>query len=476
MKLQEKLNNIKKQIEAAKHKIIEFKKILVVGHLDADGISSAAIAVKTFQSLGAKVEFLIIKQLDSTKIKAIEKYKCDLIVFVDLGSGQLDILGDFLQNNKIIVLDHHRPVDIIHKNLILHLNAHLFGFDGSVEISGSGMTYLFAKYFLEEDINLEKQIQKLAVIGMMGDMQLKNGAVGLNKIILDWAKKNNVVTIKKDICYFGKQTRPVYKLLEYATEPIIPTISFNAENSKVFVSQIISQRDKDNFWKRWIDLNETETQNITTNIIKLFLKYNNGSSGFKIRQLFCDTYQFTDEAIGTEYRDVMEFATVLNACGRHNKWKQGVELLLGTCDNLFEISTILENHRRSLANSIEIIKKEKIKKMKNFQIFFAFDKIKSTIIGTVAGMALSARILDPNMPVIAVSNDEDDANYFKISSRGTKLMVHNGLKLNYAMNLSKNFNGEGGGHDIAAGCRLPKNEIDNFLIAVEECISKQLNK
>ncbi|MCK5176490.1 MAG: DHH family phosphoesterase, partial [Candidatus Aenigmarchaeota archaeon] len=396
-------------------------------------------------------------------------------VFVDLGSGQLEKISSYIDNNKIIVLDHHHPAEKIHPNIILHLNAHLLGMDGSREISGSGMCYLFSKYFIQNN-ELHKKMEKIAIIGMMGDMQLRDAPLGMNKKILSWAEDNGVVDIKKDICYFGKQTRPIYKLLEYATDPILPTISFNTENSKAFVNNVVNPRDKDNFWKRWIDLNNDELQQITTNLIKLILSYNNGSARYTLNQLFCDTYQFLDETKGTELRDVMEFSTVLNACGRHDKWKDGVELILGNRENMPTISTLLENHRRALAESIDIIKKTQIKRMKNIQVVSAGSRIKSTIIGTVVGMALGAKILYSDLPVIALSDDSDNPQYSKVSSRGTKRMIFRGLKLNKAMNLSEKFGGEGGGHDIAAGCSIPNEKIDEFLDAVDKCVGEQMKQ
>ncbi|RLG13433.1 MAG: hypothetical protein DRN66_04200 [Candidatus Nanohalarchaeota archaeon] len=468
------LKNIENMTISAKEKISQCKNILIVGHLDADGISSTSIAKKMFEHAGHNTDYLIVKQLDSITIKKAEEYKKDLTVFVDLGSGQLDKISNYIEDNKIMVLDHHQPSKKEHPNILLHLNAHLLGMDGSREISGSGMCYLFSRYYLEKDEKLQKELEKIAIIGMMGDMQLRDGAVGMNKQILEWAKDNNVVAIKKDICYFGKQTRPIFKLLEYATDPIIPTISFNHENTKAFICSYINPRDNDNFWKRWIDLKNEEAQKITGGLIKLFLENNNGNANFALKQLFCDTYQFLDEAKGTEFRDVMEFSTVLNACGRHDKWKDGVELIIGNRDNLPTITTLLENHRRCLANSIDIIKKAKIKRMNNIQVFFAGDTIKSTIIGTVAGMALGARILDRSIPVLAVSNDPEDSSFSKISGRGTKKMIFRGLRLNDAMNLSEKFGGEGGGHDIAAGCRIPNEKMDEFLEAVDKGIGEQM--
>ncbi|MCK5177282.1 MAG: DHH family phosphoesterase, partial [Candidatus Aenigmarchaeota archaeon] len=83
---EEILKNIENLVNSSKEKIKQHKNVLIVGHLDADGISSTAIAKKTFEEANHNVDYLIVKQLDSKIINEIEKYEKDITVFVDLGS------------------------------------------------------------------------------------------------------------------------------------------------------------------------------------------------------------------------------------------------------------------------------------------------------------------------------------------------------------------------------------------------------
>jgi RecJ-like exonuclease len=54
-------------------------------------------------------------------------------------------------------------------------------------------------------------------------------------------------------------------------------------------------------------------------------------------------------------------------------------------------------------------------------------------------------------------------------------LIRKGIHLGEAMkNESKNVGGEGGGHDIAAGARIPLNARDLFLKNVNELFKKQL--
>ena len=65
----------------------------------------------------------------------------------------------------------------------------------------------------------------------------------------------------------------------------------------------------------------------------------------------------------------------------------------------------------------------------------------------------------------------------KVSSRANRGLVRRGLHLGNAMNeCSSAVGGEGGGHDIAAGARIPKERRDEFLALVDKMFKKQLSK
>ena len=58
-------------------------------------------------------------------------------------NGETIRLSDY-KGKEVIVLDHHKPKQYESES-ILHVNPHLVGVDGSNEISGAGVSYLFAK-------------------------------------------------------------------------------------------------------------------------------------------------------------------------------------------------------------------------------------------------------------------------------------------------------------------------------------------
>ncbi|MEE9594518.1 MAG: DHH family phosphoesterase, partial [Candidatus Hydrothermarchaeales archaeon] len=209
----------KKLEEAAKFVRGEVTKgnvVRVVTHHDADGICAGAIVHKAIARIDGCVHTRSIKQLESKNVEDVFSDKSDLYVFVDLGSGQLDLIEENCDTTAL-VLDHHQPKDV--PGAIMHVNPHHYGIDGSKEVSGAGMAYLFAREFDEKNVDLSA----LAIIGAVGDIQEQDGKfVGLNKKILEDAVGANVIEVRKDLRLFGRQTRPLYRAINYTTEPFIP--------------------------------------------------------------------------------------------------------------------------------------------------------------------------------------------------------------------------------------------------------------
>ena len=151
------------------------KEIHIVTHIDADGISAGSIAYQSLERLGKKFSIEFIKELDKEILERLKNENHDLVWFTDLGSS---IASDNPLN--MVITDHHTCLE--NSNLPFHLNPHLFGFDGSYEISGAGLTYLVSKKIDKKNMDLSS----LAIVGACGDLQERKykKLYGLNREIL----------------------------------------------------------------------------------------------------------------------------------------------------------------------------------------------------------------------------------------------------------------------------------------------------
>jgi single-stranded-DNA-specific exonuclease len=438
---------------------------IVVSHHDADGITACAIMVDLLRKLGKNVDFMVLKQLDATGIEKIAGIK-KTFVFTDMGSGQLTLLKENGITDYYII-DHHPPEG----EDCRQVNPHFFGYDGGSDVSGAGMAYFVAKALGHEEN------AHIALVGAVGDMQDSEGKLhSLNRLILEDGIRQGTLKVKNDLRLFGRQSRPLTQMLAYASDPVLPELTGREENCVAFLGDLgIDLRRPDGNMKSYVDLRFEERQKLTSALYMLLL--DRGIPEYIIQGMIGEVYTLLREEKGTELRDGKEFATVLNACGRQQKPEIGVEVCLGDRGEKLKIAkTILQDHRRMLRDGITYLKTIGTTKMKCFDYFDSQGAITENIIGVVAGMAYGARILDPSKPVIAFAEDNESPEYLKVSARANWGLVRRGIHLGHAMrDCSRALGGDGGGHDIAAGARVPKEKRDEFLACVDQTFEKQLS-
>lgn len=440
------------------------KQIHIVSHIDADGLTAGSIAYKTLERLGKEFSIEFVKQLDKEVIKNIKDKNHELVWFTDLGSN---ISGNYNEINMIIT-DHHECPE--HSNKSFHLNPHLFNYDGGYTISGAGTTYLVSKLINKENMDLSA----LAIVGACGDIQdRKYGKLmGLNRDILSDGKKLEVIDSKIDIRYFGRETRPVYKLLQYANDPLIPGISGRESSCIAFLQELGIKLKYGDLWRRWIDLTKNERSLVITNIAHILLTK---GFGHKItKKIIGEVYTLEKENEGTEVHDAKEFATLLNSTARYEKYDIGLKVCLGDRDKyLKKAKNLLLGHRANLVEGLQFAREEGIVKRNYLQFFHAGNGIRDTIVGIVTNMLINSEDVDSNIPLIGFANK--DNGQVKSSARGTEELVEKGLNLSIAMKKAASyFDGVGGGHNIAAGATIPKGKEEEFLDILEKEIKKQL--
>ena len=101
----------------------------------------------------------------------------------------------------------------------------------------------------------------------------------------------------------------------------------------------------------------------------------------------------------------------------------------------------------------------------------AEDNIEDDFIGTVATISMSNGFFDSPV-VMGVANAEKEKS--KVSSRASKELVEKGLNLGEIIGeICEELDGEGGGHNVAAGAKIPRENKDEFIEMLEEKISQE---
>ncbi len=437
--------------------------LLVVSHHDADGVTACAIIVDLLKKLHKKTEFMILKQLDSTTIGKIADAN-KTVVLTDLGSGQLSLLEKNLKQ-KYYIIDHHVP----EKNYELQVNPHPHGYDGGIDVSASCLAYFVAKSLGFRNMS------PIAIVGAVGDMQDSNGKLhSLNRIVLNDGVEDGSLKVKNDLRLFGRQSRPLNNMLAYSSDPLIPGLIGNPAACTQFISDLGINPKSNGDWRNYVDLSFEERKKLTTALYIHLL--NLGKPEFVIQRMIGEVYTLLNEEKRTELRDAKEFATLMNACGRQSKAEIGVEICLGDRGtNLDKARDILQKHRKELKDGLEYLQLKGVESLSNLYYFDAEGKIKESIVGVVAGMG-QGTVIPPDKPVLGFAEDRDDKNFIKVSARGNWDLIRKGIHLGNAMrDASSAFGGEGGGHDIAAGARVPKDKKQEFMHLANEIFKKQLH-
>ncbi|MEK6837287.1 MAG: DHH family phosphoesterase, partial [Nanoarchaeota archaeon] len=332
--------------------------IRIVSHLDADGLSSAAIIVKTLLRENRKYCLSIVHQLTEEVALQLAAESYRYYVFTDLGTGQFDILKRHLADcgKNLLILDHHHLQKEFAAENVVHVNPHLAGIESSREISGAGVAYLFSKALNEKNTDLAH----LAIIGAIGDMQEGKGFSSLNKEILNDAKSANTLKIITGLRLFGVQTKPLHKVLEQSSEFPIPGVTGSESAAIQFLQQLgINPKNKNGNgnsnsnsssgnggWRKLTDLNDEELVRLATGVVLQRIDEESPEA------IIGPVYILKQEVDGSPLRDAREFATVLNACGRLGKASVGIGACIGDQRCKEEALRILGEYKQQISGSL----------------------------------------------------------------------------------------------------------------------------
>jgi len=428
----------------------EFKEIKepikVVSHLDADGLSSATILSKALKKNSNEFGLTIVRQLDENIIKELSLEDYNYFLFVDLGSGFLTLINRYLNDRKIFILDHHIPENA--ETNFVHVNPHLFGYD-SDSISGAGLAYLFAKELDESN----KELAYISIIGAAGDYG--DFSNGFNEGILKDAVDSGKLEIKKGLKMFGTQTRYLHKLLQYSTDPYIPGVTGSEEGAINFLNELNIDYRNDKGLRRLNDLNEDELKDLVTGVIlKRFGSEENPED------VLGDIYLLKDE----NPKDVREYATLLNACGRLKKSSLGIGTFMDNNSLKEKAKNLLKEYKLEIINALNWFhkNKENFVKGEKFVIINAENNLRDSIIGVLCGMVCGSNVYGREGIVVGMAYSVDG---IKISMRTNGNVDLREIIKEVA---------DGGGHSNSCGAFIKRENEEEFINKMKDVLTKVL--
>jgi len=408
------------------------KEIQIISHFDTDGITSAAIIVQTLKELDRRFNLKIIKNLDKEFIKKLQRDK--IILFLDLASGSLEHIKE-AGLEEIFIIDHHEIIQKIPENVRI-INPQLHE---KQKISSSGLAYLFSKEIEPKN----KKFAKLGIIGMVGD-RLEKEIEKLNNEILE----DSEVKRKKGLLLYPA-TRPLNRVLEFSSSPYIPEVTGNT----VGVIELLRETGLtpiNGEYKSLLELNEKEMEKLTTSIMLRNPQSQN-------KKIIGDIFLIK---MYNQLEDAREISAKINACSRSGNPEIAMQFCLEIPSAKKAVEKIYSKYKQELIAGLNFIQSAEKIQGESFVIINAKNKIKDTMIGTIASIISNSSIYNEETTIIALALDETEKK-IKISARNVGNQGRNVREiLNRIITL---IGGEVGGHEFAAGGIIDKEKEQEFI-------------
>jgi len=445
-----------KIVEAAESR----KRILIIGHIDADGISSASLIAYALRCLEAPYNIRILNDLTPIVLEKIKGEDYDLYVLCELGGGMLKLLENYL-GSRWVLIDHHQvpEEELTHPSI---LNAWCYGFDGGIDACASTLAY-FVSLTIDHSLKNFSWLPVVAALADKQDQGERRSLVGANKVVLEVAKDAGLVGESIDLLFYGRETRPVHEALAATTTPYIQGLTGNREACLTALSAAGINLRSDDHWRTLSELTKEEKQKI----VDLLIPYIGGRG---VDELIGYVYTLLKEDEVSPLRDAREFGTVLNACGRMGKGGLGVGLCLGDRGySLTEAEKVLAAYRQIINRAVKLLTEDETRVIKHqlFNLIIADDLINTEMLGSISSI-LSTIPKFSDKPLFLTTKTKEGG--LRISARlgaAYKGEVNIGLTLR---KVAEKVNGQGGGHRAAGGATLTYIEHKELVSLIQEVL------
>ena len=442
------------------------KSISITTHIDCDGLTSGSIIAKALIREGARCTLRTSKEFSKNVVDSFKTDSRDFHIITDLGGGFGKDLNQALEDNWII-LDHHQISEEEKDNQNI-INAWKYEIDGGTEISAGGMAYFAATALNEKNSDLSE----IAIVSALGDRQdqgERKSFTGKNLEIAETAKKLGLVNIDLDLLLVGRETRPLPDAIAFTSQPFIEGLTWNRDSCLAMLTNSGIQLKDGARWRVPADLTQEEKQSIIESISK-FVQGENATQ--VMEELIGYTYTFPNEETRSFLRDGREFSTMLNSCGRINKSGVGIAICMGDRTTMLqEGERILSEYRSMIREYMNVLSNERWRtsNMENCVMVNAQGLVPETMTGTISSLIAGA---PKNSGKIVILRTDGSEGTIKFSSRKSA-SCKNSINLSQLMRGgAEQFDGIGGGHEAAAGAKITKDKLDEFLDYLETNVTK----
>ena len=410
---------------------IRGKKVRLISHNDADGITSGYIMYTSLKKLGFDVDWKAMVYLTE---KGVQKYidTNNPVIFIDMGASY----GDYIKKYKktpIAVIDHH-PI-----------RGDTSAVDAYWVPVSEGETTESIKYAtastLAQAIAVELGVDDeytawMSIIGSTGDMADLQGYFDEDSLIYKLVRKavkDGYVREETGLRLPGKFAFDAYELLDFS---VLPPTTGNYSHLKGKEPEELTREDLEPVYGKYIDM--------VWNKRYLF--------DFPDKE-FAENHDASIALVNARKLPT-DMLPELKELGIHPGMFSGAK------DNL-------RNKYNSLKSTIEEIRKNNLYIITNSIILVYNPNPKNTSNSTLSNYIANKSVFGhPEKPVVVYSKDPDNGKY--IASARIHLEYQGTIDLGKLMEnaVKKIPSATGGGHPVAAGATVPENHINDFITAL----------
>jgi len=430
--------------------ILSFPKttrIRIISHYDADGITAASIMCKALHREGYNFHASLMRNPFDKGLERVSKEDNALIIFLDMGSGQINTIEKM--NCKCIIVDHHQFRKEKTTENVFQINANLCDINGNYEACGATLALSLAKAFNSKN----KDLVGLALVGANGDKQYIGGFRGYNKDVIDEALKDGLIKENVEIKLNGENLSDA---IYYSIDPYFSGISGNKKAISDLLNKLELREDA-----KFEDLNKEEIKKLQSYLMLVLIQKN-------LEKNILDTVirpRYYSEAIGYEFE---RFADLIDSCGKGGNRGLGFSVAMGDKNAFDKAFDHEKKHKQKILDELLRLEKEGFEEKKAIKYFYSDD---SSLGGVIGGIAMNF-MLDREKALLSLVKSDDEIH---VSCRGTQYLVGKGLDLGKAMKeASAKLGGHGGGHAIASGATIASDKEEEFLDIVDSIIDAQL--
>ncbi|MEJ2268100.1 MAG: hypothetical protein P8X70_03425 [Nanoarchaeota archaeon] len=204
-------------------------------------------------------------------------------------------------------------------------------------------------------------------------------------------------------------TRPLNRTLEYCSDPLIPGVTGDPRGSIEFLREI-KLNPENGKYKSIVELNEKEVKDLITGIILRNPKIKNN-------ELIGDIFLIK---LFNKLEDARELSAMVNACSRLGETGLAIQFCLENHKIKKQVETIHARYKQFIISGLKYVSESKKIKGNKFVIINGKNKIKDTIIGTIATILSKSSMYEEETIITTMAYYEDK---IKISSRLSDILL-----------------------------------------------------